>query len=204
MVRISNVYTKVGDKGTTHLGDGSPAPKSSARVDAYGDVDEANACIGKAITMIEPSTDGTLGQIRRALLSIQNELFDVGADLCTPIADGEKPGERLRVVPQQTVQLEALIDRFNKPLGTLKSFILPGGTSLAAELHVCRTVTRRAERRVAALLETEPEQSNHETLVYLNRLSDLLFVMGRVANGYGAGDVLWEPGATRDDGGASG
>jgi len=203
MVRISKVYTKVGDKGATHLGDGSSAPKSSARVHAYGDVDEANACIGRAITLIAVGEAGAPGGVRDALLSIQNELFDVGADLCTPIGADEKPGERLRVLPEQAVRLESLIDRFNEPLAALTSFVLPGGTPLAAELHVCRTVVRRAERRVAALLEAEPGQTNPDALIYLNRLSDLLFVLGRVANDNGAGDVLWAPGATRKDGGAS-
>lgn len=204
MVRISKVYTKVGDKGSTHLGDGNTAPKSSVRVGAYGDVDETNACIGRAITLIDGSAAGTRGEVRRALLSIQNELFDVGADLCTPIAAEEKPGERLRVLPEQTARLESLIDRFNEPLAALTSFVLPGGSPLSAELHVCRTVARRAERRVAALLEAEPTTTNAEALIYMNRLSDLLFVLGRVANDNGAGDVLWAPGATRCDGGAEG
>ena len=202
MVRISKVYTKVGDKGSTHLGDGSAAPKSSVRVGAYGAVDEANAAIGKVIVLIGSTAPGDGQRMRRDLLTIQNELFDVGADLCTPIAGSEKPGERLRVLPSQAQRLEAMIDRYNEPLSALTSFVLPGGSAPAAELHVARTVVRRAERCVCELLEAEPEKTNPAALVYLNRLSDLLFVLSRVTNDNGAADVLWAPGATRDPDGA--
>jgi len=209
MVRISKVYTGVGDEGETHLGDGSKASKASARVGAYGTVDEANAFIGRAIACVD-DTDGALaGRIRAALLGVQNELFDVGADLCTPIADGERPGERLRILPEQSRRVEGLIDALNEGLPTLNSFVLPGGTMLATELHVARTVVRRAERLVVSLLAIESNRTNPETLVYLNRLSDLLFVMARAANAEAAGDVLWAPGASRGEksggeGGSSG
>ena len=197
MVRISKVYTKVGDQGSTHLGDGSAVLKSSVRVCAYGVVDEANAMLGRAITTIQRPASDTIEQIYIVLLSIQNDLFDVGADLCAPITDGEKPGDRLRVLSTQTERIEALIDQHNDPLPALDSFVLPGGSSLAADLHVARTVVRRAERGVAELLQIERKQTNPETLVFLNRLSDLLFVFARVVNDNGAADVLWEPGATR-------
>lgn len=200
MVRISKVYTKFGDKGSTQLGDGSTVAKSSVRVAAYGAVDEANAALGRAIVAIGRVDHQPM---RTDLLTIQNELFDVGADLCTPIADGENTGDRLRVLPAQAKRLETMIDRSNEPLTTLTSFVLPGGTALAAELHVARTVVRRAERCVAELIEAEPGRTNPAALVYLNRLSDLLFVLGRVANDNGASDVLWAPGATRDGGESS-
>jgi len=195
MVRISKVYTRFGDKGSTQLGDGSTVAKSSVRVGAYGAVDEANAALGRSIVAIGHADNQPM---RSDLLTIQNELFDVGADLCTPIADDEKPGDRLRVLPAQARRLETMIDRYNEPLATLASFVLPGGSALAAELHVARTIVRRAERCVAELLVVEPERTNPAALVYLNRLSDLLFVLGRVANDNGASDVLWAPGATRD------
>lgn len=199
MVRLSKIYTKVGDKGATMLGDGAFVPKHSPRVAAYGDVDEANSALGVAITLC-PDSDGGR-DIAAALAPLQHDLFDVGADLCTPIAPGEKPGERLRITAQQHQRLEPIIDRFNKPLGALNSFVLPGGTRLAAQLHVARTVVRRAERMTAALLDAEPGATNPDALIYLNRLSDLLFVLARVANlpatAGGSGDVLWKPGANR-------
>lgn len=197
MVRISKVYTRVGDQGATHLGDGSAVPKSSVRVCAYGIVDEANAQLGRAIATIKTPGSETQERMRRALLSIQNDLFDVGADLCAPITVGEQPGERLRVLASQADRIEAMIDHYNEMLTPLDSFVLPGGSPLAADFHVVRTVVRRAERCAAELLQIEREQTNPETLVYLNRLSDLLFVLARVANDNGAADVLWEPGATR-------
>ncbi|MCB9847715.1 MAG: cob(I)yrinic acid a,c-diamide adenosyltransferase [Phycisphaeraceae bacterium] len=200
MVRISKVYTKIGDGGTTQLGDGATVAKSSLRVTAYGEVDEVNACIGRVIATIGGSAGDPWVTIRRELLLIQNELFDVGADLCVPIAEGEKPAQRLRISLKQSAQLEALIDRCNEPLAALSSFVLPGGSALAAELHVARTVCRRAERSVAALLQAEPDKTNPDAMVYLNRLSDLLFVLARVANENGATDVLWRPGAARDTG----
>ncbi len=199
MVRLSRIYTKVGDKGETMLGDGTMLPKHSPRVEAYGAVDEANSAIGLAITHC-PDTKPARA-MAGALTAIQHDLFDVGADLCTPIAPGEVPGRRLRIAAAQHQRLEPLIDRFNAPLSPLNSFVLPGGTRLAAQLHVARTVTRRAERAVSALLAAEPVPTNPHALVYLNRLSDLLFVLARAANqphaAGGAGDVLWKPGANR-------
>jgi cob(I)alamin adenosyltransferase len=199
MVRLSKIYTKTGDDGTTGLGDLSRAPKDATRVAAYGSVDEANAAIGVCITLVPPTTPAppTAKDIADLLRSIQNDMFDVGADLCCPVTDAEKPGERLRITQGQTDRLERAIDKYNEPLHPLKSFILPGGTPLAAALHVARTVTRRAEREVVSLMREEAKTTNPEAVRYLNRLSDLLFVLARVANDGGKGDVLWVPGASR-------
>lgn len=197
MVRLSKIYTKFGDKGECMLGDGSTVPKASLRVGAYGAVDEANACVGVALA--ECPDDANWKPVREALLLVQNDLFDVGADLCTPVVEGEQPGARLRVVPSQTDRLERLIDAHNEGLKALDSFVLPGGTRLAAALHVARTVTRRAEREAVRLCEAEPHATNRDAAVYLNRLSDLLFVLARVANASAGGDVLWKPGAGRSD-----
>ncbi len=196
MPRLTKIYTKTGDAGDTMLGDGSRVPKSSVRVDAYGDVDEANSALGLAIAACD--ADGPLAELRNALLSIQQDLFDVGADLCTPLASDETPGKRLRMTDGQIDRIERLIDVHNAALGPLESFILPGGTELSARLHLARTITRRAERRVVALLAAEPDATNPRTLVFLNRVSDLLFVLGRVANVSNGGDVLWVPGANRE------
>jgi cob(I)alamin adenosyltransferase len=197
MVRLSKIYTKTGDDGSTGLGDMSRAPKDAPRVAAYGTVDEANATIGVCVALIPPAAGETSRGIGDLLRSIQNDMFDVGADLCCPIGDDEKPGERLRVTAGQTERLERAIDTYNEPMKALNSFVLPGGTPLAAALHVARTVTRRAERDVVSLLHNEAKSTNPETVRYLNRLSDLLFVLGRVANDGGKGDVLWVPGASR-------
>ena len=189
MVRLTRIYTKGGDRGETSLGDGSRVPKQSLRVAAYGTVDEANAAIGLARlhTGGDPEADAMLARI-------QNDLFDLGADLCTP-QDGRRGAAALRIVAAQTERLEREIDRMNAPLRTLDSFILPGGSPAAAHLHLARTVTRRAERLVCALAAAEPV--GPEAVRYLNRLSDHLFVMGRRLNDNGARDVLWQPGATR-------
>jgi cob(I)alamin adenosyltransferase len=210
MVRLSKIYTKTGDDGTTGLGDMSRVPKTDVRVEAYGTVDEANAAIGVCVTLTPPLTPplspaaapsagdmSTAKAIGELLRSIQNDLFDVGADLCAPIGADEKPGERLRVTQGQTERLEQAIDLYNARLSPLNSFVLPGGTPLAAALHVARTVTRRAERVVVELLHNEPKRTSAETVRYLNRLSDLLFVLSRVVNDDGKGDVLWVPGASR-------
>jgi cob(I)alamin adenosyltransferase len=189
MVKLNAIYTRTGDDGSTGLVRGPRRPKHDLRVEAYGTVDEANAAIG----MARLSSRG-FQAIDAVLARIQNDLFDVGSDLATPGTDD--PASRypiLRVRPVQTEWLETEIDRHNAALAPLTSFVLPGGTPLSAALHVARTVTRRAERLVSAVLEVEPETSG-EVLRYLNRLSDLLFVLGRVANGNGAGDVLWVPG----------
>ena len=192
MVRLTRIYTRGGDDGETSLGDGSRVPKQSLRVEAYGTVDEANAAIGLARLHVDPDADAMLARI-------QNDLFDLGADLCTPEDGRRAPGDRkvgaLRIVAAQVARLEGEIDRMNAALRPLDSFILPGGTAAAAHLHLARTVTRRAERLVCALAAAE--QVNPEAVKYLNRLSDHLFVLGRRVNDNGARDVLWQPGATR-------
>jgi cob(I)alamin adenosyltransferase len=198
MVRLSKIYTKTGDDGTTGLGDGSRVEKTDLRVEAYGTVDEANAAVGMAVLAARGADGGAAAAIAALLTRVQNDLFDVGADLCCPPEAGEKPGSRLRVTPEQTARLEQAIDEHNAGLRPLDSFVLPGGTPLAGALHVARTVTRRAERRAVALLAAHPGAVNPETVRYLNRLSDLLFVLARVANGNGAGDVKWVPGGSRD------
>jgi cob(I)alamin adenosyltransferase len=187
MVRLTRIYTRGGDKGETSLGDGSRVPKHSLRVEAFGTVDEANAAIGLARRHVAGEEDAMLGRI-------QNDLFDLGADLCTP-EGGRRGAGALRIVAAQTRRLEAEIDAMNRELPPLDSFVLPGGSDAAAALHLARTVTRRAERLVCALAAAEPV--NPEALKYLNRLSDHLFVLGRRLNRNGAGDVLWRPGATR-------
>ncbi|HXR87374.1 MAG TPA: cob(I)yrinic acid a,c-diamide adenosyltransferase [Stellaceae bacterium] len=186
MVQLTRIYTKGGDKGETSLGDGSRVKKHALRVEAYGTVDEANAVIGVARLH-------ATGAVLEMLARIQNDLFDLGADLCTP-ETGRKSEGALRILSSQTERLEREIDTMNADLKPLDSFILPGGTPLAAQLHVARTVTRRAERLVTALAETET--LNPDAVKYLNRLSDHLFVLGRIANRE-AGDVLWVPGANR-------
>jgi len=204
VVRLSKIYTKVGDAGSTMLGDGATVPKSSPRVEAYGEVDEANACIGLAARALAETAGPVAEQVREELLRVQQDLFDTGADLCVPIAGAEKQGARLRVTTGQVERLERAIDRLNEPLGALSSFVLPGGTEAAARLHLARTVTRRAERAVARLLEREPGRTSGVTMIYLNRLSDLLFVMARAVNAAaGSGDVLWTPGANREGNGGA-
>lgn len=197
MVRLSKIYTKTGDDGTTGLGDGVRTSKADPRVEAYGSVDEANAAIG--VCVIEARRDsGPHSPALAALLSsIQNDLFDVGADLCCPIGAGEAPGSRLRITGAQVERLEYAIDEHNARLKPLDSFVLPGGTPLAASLHMARTIARRAERRTVELHQSAPKETSLETVRYLNRLSDLLFVLARVANDDGRGDVKWTPGAFR-------
>jgi cob(I)alamin adenosyltransferase len=192
MVYLSRIYTKAGDRGDTALGDGERVPKDHPRVEAFGQVDELNAVLGLLAAHGGPEPE--------LVRSIQNDLFDVGADLCVPAADGEQPGERLRVTAAQAERLEQAIDRLNEPLAPLHSFVLPGGTPAAAWLHLARTVCRRAERAVVALMRTEAV--NPQVVVYLNRLSDLLFVMARAANDGGKADMLWVPG--RSQGGGEG
>ncbi len=187
MVTLTRIYTKGGDTGRTSLGDGSRVAKHAARVDAYGTVDEANAVIGIARLHAADEADAMLARI-------QNDLFDVGADLCRPGSDPAETGA-LRVQESQVLRLEGEIDRMNDELRPLDSFVLPGGTPAASHLHLARTVTRRAERLVAALAEAEPV--NPVALRYLNRLSDHLFVLSRWLNDGGGGDVLWVPGANR-------
>jgi cob(I)alamin adenosyltransferase len=187
MVELTRIYTKGGDKGKTSLGDGSRVAKHDLRVAAYGTVDEANAAIGLARLHTEGAVDEMLGRA-------QNDLFDLGADLATP--EGRDPARPpLRITAAQTARLESEIDRINAALDPLKSFVLPGGTAAAAFLHQARTVTRRAEREITRLAETAPV--NAEAVRYVNRLSDLLFVLARHLNDGGRLDVLWTPGAHR-------
>jgi len=190
LVVISSVYTKTGDQGTTSLGDGSRTSKNDARLEAFSTVDEANSNIGVALSMDIDS------DIKEVLLLIQNDMFDVGADLCTPVVDDPKYPP-LRVTEEQVTRLENLIDQYNEPLSTLRTFVLPSGTPLAAQLHVARTVVRRAERQTWNAIHSFGEGVNITTAKYLNRLSDLLFVLSRHANRE-IGDVLWVPGANRE------
>ena len=190
MVVLNRIYTRTGDAGETALGNGSRVAKFSARVTAYGTVDELNATLGVARLHAE-------GELDAPLARIQNDLFDLGADLCRP--DMERDHEAgypvLRMVAAQVQRLETEIDAMNSRLEALRSFILPGGTALAAHLHVCRTVARRAERLTAELATLETV--NDHAVIYLNRLSDWFFVAARIANDDGRGDVLWVPGANR-------
>lgn len=190
MVVLSKIYTRTGDAGTTALGDGSRVPKTSHRVEAYGTVDEANATIGLARLH-------AAGEMDAQLAAIQNDLFDLGADLCRPemARDAESDYPPLRMTPTQVDRLEAEIDAMNDALEPLRSFVLPGGSPLAAYLHLCRTVTRRAERLSVGL--AGEEDVNEAAVRYLNRLSDWFFVASRVANDDGRADVLWVPGANR-------
>lgn len=191
MVVLSKIYTRTGDKGETALGNGDRVAKHSLRVSAYGTVDETNATIGMA-------RQHSKGEIDLALARISNDMFDLGADLCTPDREGDAtaPYPRLRIVDAQVDRLEAEIDAMNADLTTLRSFILPGGTALAAHLHLCRTVCRRAERMTVELAGVE--DVNPAAVKYLNRLSDWFFVAGRIANNGGKDDVLWVPGLTRE------
>jgi cob(I)alamin adenosyltransferase len=187
MVTLTKIYTRGGDKGQTSLGDGQRVPKHDLRVEAYGTVDETNGVIGLARLHTEGGADAMLSRI-------QNDLFDLGADLCTP-ETGRKAEGALRIVESQVERLESEIDVMNAELQPLKSFILPGGTPASAYLHLGRTVARRAERLMTRLAEAEP--INPVTIRYINRLSDHLFVLARVLNNNGASDVLWVPGGNR-------
>lgn len=190
MVVLSKIYTRTGDAGDTALGDGSRVPKPSRRVEAYGTVDETNAVLGLARLHAE-------GDMDAALARIQNDLFDLGADLCRPDLEADAQAEYppLRMIATQVDRLEAEIDAMNTSLTPLRSFVLPGGSPLAAHLHQCRTVCRRAERHAVALMAEEG--CNPVAVKYLNRLSDWFFVASRIANNNGADDVLWVPGASR-------
>ena len=187
-MKLDRIYTRGGDDGRTSLGDGARVPKFHIRVHATGGLDEANAAIGVALLHIEDP------EVRDVLVLAQNDLFDVGADMCRP----ERPDankQPLRVTAHQVLAVEKTIDRFNNELNPLTSFVLPGGSPASAYLHLARTSIRRAERDMAELAANEP--INAEALKYINRLSDLLFVLGRYLNRRGAGDVLWTPGANR-------
>ena len=193
MVKLNKIYTRTGDDGTTGLGTGERRMKSDLRVDAYGTVDEANACIG----MARLHTAGFHPQIDAMLGRIQNDLFDLGADLATPDTGKPLDYEPLRIVAAQVARLEADIDRLNANLQPLRSFVLPGGSPAAAALHLARTVSRRAERVMVALAQDPDERVNPDAIRYINRVSDFLFVASRAVNDNGNADVLWVPGANR-------
>ncbi len=188
-VHLTRIYTKTGDDGTTALGDMSRVVKTHPRIAAFADVDETNAAVGVAIAL------GQLPEeVAVLLLQVQNDLFDVGADLCTPVV--ENPAyPPLRITDEYVERLEQACDEYNARLTKLNSFILPGGTPGAALLHVARTIARRAERNTWALLDADPEHTSRTVALYLNRLSDLLFILSRIANP--GGDVLWQPGGNR-------
>lgn len=193
MVVLNKIYTRAGDGGRTRLSTGEPRLKSDLRVDAYGTVDETNACVGLArlhTAALHPAIDAMLGRI-------QNDLFDLGADLATPDTGKKLSWEPLRIIQSQVDRLEREIDEVNANLQPLNSFILPGGSSAAAALHQARTVSRRAERVMVALARGEGEIVSEPALKYINRLSDFLFVAARAVNDNGASDVLWVPGQNR-------
>jgi cob(I)alamin adenosyltransferase len=199
MVKLNVIYTRTGDKGETGLGDGSRRPKSDARVQAMGDVDETNCAIGLALLAVRNSSDAADLAIEPMLNRIQNDLFDLGADVCLPRQAHEAPGAALRVAPSQVKALEGAIDALNERLHPLRSFVLPGGTAAAAALHQARAVCRRAERAMVALAAIEGEEVGEAALAYVNRLSDYLFVAARAANDFGRSDILWAPGANQSE-----
>ena len=193
MVKINKVYTRTGDDGTTGLGNGKRVPKYDLRVAAFGTVDEANACIG----MARLHTASEHPELDAMLSRIQNDLFDLGADLCTPDTGEDLGYEPLRIIASQVERLEADIDALNASIKPLRSFILPGGSPAAAALHLARTVSRRAERLIVELSQAENETVGAEAIKYINRVSDFLFVAGRAVNDNGEADVLWVPGQNR-------
>jgi cob(I)alamin adenosyltransferase len=190
MVKLTKIYTRGGDKGETSLGNGTRVKKHALRVAAYGTIDEANAAVGMARLHTKNIADSDA-----MLMRIQNDLFDLGADLCTPIEDGEDASKVLRIIETQVDRLEREIDAMNAQLKPLNSFVLPGGSPAAAYIHLARTIVRRGEREIALLMEQEPV--NLQALKYANRLSDHLFVMSRHLNAAAEGDVLWTPGGNR-------
>lgn len=192
MVVLNKIYTKTGDDGTTALGSGERRKKHDLRVAAYGTVDETNACIGLARLHLADN-----GELDEVLMRIQNDLFDLGADLATPETGEKLEYEPLRITEGQVAAIEMQIDRFNKDLQSLRSFILPGGSPAAAHLHLARTVARRAERMIVELSAQPQELVSGAAIRYMNRLSDFLFVAARVMNDGGRADVLWVPGANR-------
>jgi cob(I)alamin adenosyltransferase len=197
MVKLTRIYTRGGDKGKTSLGRGERVAKHDARVEAYGTVDEANSTIGMARAVIERTikNDAMRRHADEMLARIQNDLFDLGADLCTVMGKSKRGEAALRVLPAQTARLEREIDAMNGELAPLNSFILPGGSEASAVLHLARTVARRAERRMTTL--AAKKAVNPETIKYINRLSDHLFVLARRLNDNGGSDVLWVPGGMR-------
>ncbi len=195
MVVLNKIYTRSGDDGTTALSTGDRRPKFDLRVAAYGTVDEANAAIGLA--RLSTGSDSALGELDAMLARLQNDLFDLGADLCTPESDADLGWEPLRIAESQVSRLEDEIDRLNRELEPLRSFVLPGGTPASAHLHLARTIMRRAERIMVELVGDEAETVSAAALKYVNRASDFLFVAGRWANDKGARDVLWVKGENR-------
>jgi cob(I)alamin adenosyltransferase len=193
MVVLTRIYTRTGDQGTTALGDGTRLPKYELRIAAYGTVDETNASIGVARHALSPDGQAVGEMLQR----IQNDLFDLGADLCVPDRGEPLPYEPLRMTEAQVVWLETEIDRMNAELKPLASFVLPGGTAAAAALHMSRTICRRAERHMVELAARADEPVSPAALKYMNRLSDLLFVASRTVNGKGSCDILWRPGQNR-------
>ena len=195
MVVLNRIYTKTGDAGTTALGTGERRRKDDLRIETYGTVDEANSTIG--VARLATAADPAMAELDAMLGRIQNDLFDLGADLCAPDGGKPLPYEPLRIVEAQVARLETDIDALNAVLAPLRSFVLPGGAAAAAHLHVARTVVRRAERLVVHLDATPGEPVGAPAMKYLNRLSDFLFVAARHANHHGPGDVLWAPGKFR-------
>jgi cob(I)alamin adenosyltransferase len=197
MVILNKIYTKTGDDGTTALGTGERRPKYDLRIEAYGTVDETNATVGLARAELAADPVGGHDQLDAMLMRIQNDLFDLGAELATPADGTELSYEPLRIVASQVERIEQDIDLLNAPLSPLRSFVLPAGSRAAAALHLARTVSRRAERLMVALAAQEPDRVGVPALHYINRLSDFLFVASRSVNAGGAGDVLWVPGKNR-------
>lgn len=193
MVVLNKIYTRTGDKGTTALGSGDRVAKDNARIEAYGTIDETNAFIG--VVRLDLGKD--LSHVDAMLGRIQNDLFDLGADLSVPQKEDETEGQALRITSAQVERLEGDIDALNDALDPLRSFVLPGGSRASAGLHVARTVCRRAERLMVTLAQTQGEPVSEDALRYVNRLSDFLFVASRYANDKGKADVLWVPGENR-------
>jgi cob(I)alamin adenosyltransferase len=194
MVVLNKIYTRTGDEGQTALGSGERVSKASPRIEAYGTVDEANSCLG--LVRLH-ATDKSLERLDAMLALIQNELFDLGADLCVPDRGEPLAYEPLRITETQWRRIESNIDELNDELSPLRSFVLPGGHAAAVYLHLARTVTRRAERLMVALAAMPGEPVSNDALIYINRLSDFLFVASRWVNARSGGDVLWQPGKTR-------
>lgn len=197
MVKLNKIYTRTGDDGSTGLGTGERRLKCDARVEAFGTVDEANAAIGLALTHMAGDENPAIVRLCDILLKLQNDLFDLGADLCVPDTGEDLGYEPLRIIASQVSRVEAEIDELNASLSPLNSFILPGGSPAASALHMARTIIRRAERHMVALTRLEGEHVGDPAMKFVNRVSDLLFVAARYVNAQGAGDVLWVAGKNR-------
>ncbi|HXW70161.1 MAG TPA: cob(I)yrinic acid a,c-diamide adenosyltransferase [Methylocella sp.] len=194
MIVLNKIYTRTGDDGTTALGSGERRAKHDLRIEAYGSIDEVNSTVGLA--RVETSKDAECARLDAMLLCIQNDLFDLGADLCVPM-NASADAKSLRIIQSQVERLERNIDELNSELAPVRSFILPGGSPASAALHLARTIARRAERALVALAATQGEVVGGPALKYINRLSDFLFVAARYANDKGSADILWVPGANR-------